>query len=99
MIKVMRSVQVRSSKSVEVRQWVQEMVAYVNKRRPDAHAQGFEQIMGDSGRIYWTVDFPTLAAMEEHDTSIGQDAEWKQIVAKSYELFVDGSVNDIMLVA
>jgi hypothetical protein len=47
--------------------------------------------------LYWVADFENLAALEKWQKKVGADAGYRELVKKSFEIVLDGTVEDAVL--
>ena len=61
---VIRTAQAGHGKLGAATKWAKEMADYLNSHYPQVRAQAYEQLFGDHGAIYWTMEYSNL---EEHE--------------------------------
>lgn len=94
MVRWIRSAQIARGKNVDAMQWSREATAYVNKKFPEAGIRAYQGLFGPVGRLVWMSDSENLADLEKISTAIGSDEGYLAFVAKSSDLFVEGSMQD-----
>ena len=98
MIRLMRSIQVNRGRRDEAIRWAREVADYLNRTRPaERPVEVFVEVFGAVGTIYWVSDFDDLAAVEQAQAESQQDEQWQALIRRSVDLFVDGSMRDLVL--
>ena len=94
MIRWQRSIRTARGRNNEAIQWAKEVTDYVNSIQPKHKAQAFSLRFGDLGTLVWQADFDDLAALDKFQQAIGADQGYWDLVTKSTELFIEGTVHD-----
>ena len=98
MVRFVRTIRVKGGRMMEAISWAKEMAAHVQKKYGVEKVQVYMQSFGDISSIHWTAEYADLAALEKTQLQILADPDYfKRIVAAMPDLFVDGSVNDLVL--
>jgi hypothetical protein len=97
MIKLVRSMQPRMGKGIEVVQHAKAIADYVNRKFPSMHLEVFTAESGHHGTIYWLGESESLATLEQEDAAIAADPGWAALWQEADGLYVDGSLYNLML--
>src|SRR5512139_2727855 len=95
MIRFQRSMQLKRGK--HGMRWAKELTDYINTAHGKPSFQFLRSRFGNVSTVYWTADFRDLAALEAWQQKIGADAGYRELVNKSSDIVVDGSINDVVL--
>lgn len=96
MVRWIRSGQVAHPKYFQAVQWAKEIAEFDNKKykvRVDVYLDTFGQV----GTIRWFIDFADLAAFEKFRSQQMADQEYSQIINRSTDLFIQGSIADTVM--
>lgn len=89
---------VKMGKFAECAQFSKELSDYISERYPDKPKPGsFVQIFGPANTLYFTTSYENLAQLEQHQQQLQQDEEYKNLIKKSADLFVEGSLTSLAL--
>ena len=99
MIRFQRSIRSASNNAAGAIEWAREVTTFLNGIYAKNNVQLFAHRFGDVSTIVWEVDFDTLASLDDYQHTLNADEEYWAVVAKSVDLFVEGSVYDIVLEA
>jgi hypothetical protein len=80
--------------------WAKELTDYINTVHAVHGKPSFQFLrsrFGNVSTVYWAADFKDLASLEAWQQKIGADAGYRELVNKSSDVVVDGSINDIVL--
>lgn len=94
MIRWQRSIRTARGRNNEAIQWAKEVSDYVNKKQPNYKVQAFSLRFGELGTLVWQTDFDDLAALDKYQQVISADQGYWDLVKKSTELFIEGTVHD-----
>lgn len=78
-------------------QWAGELLDYMNATHGKPKLQLFASRFGNVSTLYWTADFDGLAALEAWQQKVGADAGYRELVKKSFDIVIDGTVEDSIL--
>ena len=97
MIRFQRTMQVRRGR--HAMRWAKELTDYVNTafRRPMLAL--FRSRFGNLSVVWWFGDFEDLDAFEAWQRKVGADRGYRELVKKSFDFVIDGSVVDTILEA
>jgi len=94
MIRWQRSIRTARGRNNEAIQWAKEVTDYVNSKQPGYKVQAFSLRFGELGTLVWQADADDLAALDKFQQAIGADQGYWDLVKKSTELFIEGSLHD-----
>lgn len=99
MIRWQRTARIKGGKFMEAAGWAKEMTSFAKANFGVDDVQVFVHAFGDSTQIVWSVDYDSLAQLEEVQSKMMGNQEYWGIVKKALgeELFVDGDTRDIVL--
>ena len=95
MIRFQRSMRVRGGK--HARRWAKELADYLETVHGEPPVRLFRSRYGNISTIHWVADFEDLAALEAWQRKVGADAAYRELINQSFDLVVDGSVEDTVL--
>jgi len=83
---------------MEAIQFATEIVEYVKKKYKGAPDTGvFIDSFGEAGTIRWCADYADFASWEKVQNQIVADPEWWQKIDAIGDLFISGSVHDVVM--
>jgi len=94
MIRFHRSIRSSRNNGANAIAWSKELTDYLNGKYAGTKVQVFAHRFGDVSTIVWEADFDTLANLDDYQHTLNGNEEYWAIVAKSADLFVEGSVYD-----
>jgi hypothetical protein len=97
MIRFQREARVARGKEQEAVAWAKQISDFLNQKFPEAQVQTFTSRFGSMGRVYWMADLPDLAALDAYQQQIAEDEEYWKLIAKSNDLFIEGSIEDTVV--
>ena len=97
MIRFQRSMQLKRGK--HGMHWAKELVEYINAKYPNTSLQLFKSRFGDVFAVYWIADFEDLVALDEWQEQIGADEGYRELIKKSLDIVVDGTVRDTLMIS
>ncbi len=95
MIRFQRTMKVRRGRHATL--WARELSDYMNIAHGEPKLQLFSSRFGNMSTLYWVADFKDLAALEKWQKKVGADAGYRELVKKSFEIVLDGTVEDAVL--
>jgi len=95
MIRFQRTMRVRRGRHATL--WALELSDYMNAAHGEPKLQLFSSRFGNVSTLMWVADFKSLAALEEWQKRVGADAGYRELVKKSFEIVIDGTVEDAVL--
>jgi len=100
MVRMVRKAQVDSSDVARVREWIKRYSAYLSDADPErVTVTSWMEIYGSYGKVYWMIDAPSLAVLDEYLERLPSEAGYRQILMDGSELFVSGQTSDMLLKA
>jgi hypothetical protein len=78
-------------------QWAKELADYMNVAHGKPKLQLFTSRFGNVSTLYWMADFVDLSALEAWQQKVGADAAYRELVRKSFDIVIDGTVEDTVL--
>lgn len=97
MIRFQRTIRPRNGKTREAIAWAKEIADYLNTRYEVGRVEVYTQRFGRVGAIYWVVDVADMPALETFASYLQQDSGYHNLLNKGNFLYVDGSVEDLVL--
>ncbi len=97
MIRFHRSIRSARNQAAGAIAWAKEVTDYLNDKYAGTKVQVFAHRFGDVSTIVWEADFDTLANLDDYQHTLNENEEYWGVVAKSADLFVEGSVDDTVL--
>lgn len=98
-VKFHRKALIARGKAQEAIAFAMEVTDYINKNYPEYPVEVYSEAYGNTGTIHWFGSSPDLGALQEVQTKIGADPEYQAILAKATDLFVEGSLQDKLLMS
>jgi hypothetical protein len=95
MIRLQRTMKVKRGKHAT--EWAQELTEYVNAVIGKPLVGLFRPRFGNPSILYWTVDFEDVAALEAWRKKVGSDTGYRELMNKSFDIIIDGTVEDTVL--
>jgi hypothetical protein len=95
MIRFQRSMQLKRGK--HGMRWAKELTDYINTAHGKPSFQLLKSRFGNVSTVYWIADFKDLASLETWQQKIGADAGYRELVKKSIDIVVNGSIEDTLL--
>ena len=95
MIRFQRTMRVRRGRHAT--RWAKELSDYMNTVHGQPRLQLFSSRFGNVSTIYWVADFEDLAALQAWQEKVGADAGYRELVKKSFDIVLDGTVEDAIL--
>jgi hypothetical protein len=95
MIRLQRTMKVKRGKHAT--EWAQGLTGYVNSVIGKPNVGLFRQRFGNPSILCWTVDFEDIADLESWRKKIGSDAGYRELMEKSFDIIIDGTVEDTVL--
>ncbi len=93
MIHYTRTIAIAPGKTIEAFAFAREITEFLQKKY-DRKMQLAVPVGGNPQRISWRDTYPGLAALEEFQARVMQDAEYLALLTRAGPLFVAGSAND-----
>ena len=97
MIRYMRSARSIHGKGGEAIQWANEVTDYINTQFAEVQLSVFTSRFGPMNNIYWYADAEDLTALDRWQKQIGADRGYRELRRKAVDLFVQDSVQDMVL--
>jgi hypothetical protein len=97
MIRYMRSARSIYGKGGESIMWANEVAEYINSQYKEVKLSVFTARFGSTNKIYWYADAEDLAVLDRWQREIGSDRGYRDLRRKAIDLFVQDSVQDIVL--
>lgn len=95
MISFYRNAVIAPGKTPQALAFAKEIAAYVKKSTGQELHVGVP-IGGNPSRVGWSTSYESLAALEAQQTKMTADPKYWELVNKSADLFVAGSLHDEM---
>jgi hypothetical protein len=76
---------------------MKELSEYMQQKHSKYSAQVFFDSFGEGGMVRFFIDFEDLAALEKFMQEVNEDQGYWQMVEKSKDLFVEGSLYDVAM--
>ena len=93
MVRFQRSALARIGFFPEAAKFAQEIAGHVGRR----HGVEISTYADSAGTIYWISDYPDYAAFGKVRQDLTADKRYWQMIKKAQEIFVDGSVRDVVI--
>jgi hypothetical protein len=77
--------------------WAKELANYMDTVYGKPPLQLFSSRFGNVSTLCWFADFEDLAALEAWQRKVGADAGYRELVKKSFDIVIDGTVEDTIL--
>ena len=99
MTKFFRTLKVKPFRTKEALEYMQRLVDYMNSTFPNVSVQVFRNILGhEYATLYVTIDVEDYAAWEQFVSAASNDSKLLKMRKEAeLELFIEGSVADIMM--
>jgi len=97
MIRFQRSAKAKGGKFPQAILFAKEITEYLNTNYSAASIQVFAEQFGNTGTIYWCVDYEDLATIDGVNAQLMGDQEYWALVSKSPEFFIEGSIKDTLM--
>jgi len=97
MIRYMRSARSTRGRGGEAIRWANEVTEYINTQYTEVKLSVFTGRFGSMNDIYWFADVEDLAALDRWQKQIGADQGYRDLRHKAVDLFVQDSVQDMVL--
>ena len=97
MIRYMRSARSMHGRGGEAIRWANEVTGYINTQFTEVKLSIFTGRFGSMNNIYWFADAEDLAALDRWQKQIGADRGYRDLRRKAVDLFVQDSVQDMVL--
>jgi hypothetical protein len=95
MIRYQRSMQLKRGKHGT--RWARELTDYINTVHAKPSFQLLRSRFGNVSTVYWIADFKDLASLEAWQHKVGADPGYRELVKKSIDIVIDGSIDDVIL--
>jgi hypothetical protein len=95
MIRFERTMRVRVGKHAT--NWAKEIANYLDTVHGNPQIRLFRSRFGNISTLHWIADFDDLAALEAWQRKVGADAGYRELIKKSFDIVIDGSVEDTVL--
>ncbi len=95
MIRFERSVQLKRGK--HAMRWAKELTDYVNSAHGDPLLEFFRSRFGNVSTVYWIADLKDLNALQAWQQKVGTDPGYRELVNRSFDFIIDGSIEDRVL--
>lgn len=95
MIRFQRTMRVRRGRGAA--RWAKELLDYMNTTYKRPAIQLFKSRFGNISTLYWVADFNDLAALQVWQARVEADAGYRELVKKSFDIVIDGTVEDTIL--
>ncbi len=97
MIRYVRSARSIYGRGGEAINWANEVAGYINTQYTEVKVSVFTVRFGSMNNIYWYVDVEDLAALDRWQKQIGADRGYRDLRRKAVDLFMQDSVQDMVL--
>jgi len=77
--------------------WANEVTDYISAQYKEVKLSVFTARFGSMNSIYWFADATDLAALDRWQKQIGTDRGYRDLRRKAVDLFVQDSVQDMVL--
>ena len=95
MIRFQRSMQLRRGR--HSMRWAKELTDYMNITHGKPSLQLLKSRFCNVSTVYWVADFKDLAALEAWQHKVGADKGYRELVDKSLDIVIDGTIDDRIL--
>lgn len=79
--------------------WAREITDYINAQFPETTLQVFVARYSSLNTICWMADFPDMASLDEWQSRVAADSGYRELRQKSFEMLIEGSLYDSVLIA
>ena len=97
MIRWMRSAQVARGCQARAMQYAKEMAEFAQKYDGVGACTASVDAFGQSMTVRWMIDYEDLATLEKAMNQLFADQEYWASIEKNKELFLEGSVQDVVM--
>ncbi len=97
MIRWMRSAQVSRGSQMRAMQYAKEMAEFATKYDGVSACTACVDAFGQNMTVRWMIDYDDLATLEKAMNQLMVDQTYWQSIEKNKELFVEGSVEDVVM--
>jgi hypothetical protein len=77
--------------------WAKELFDYLTTTHGKPTIHLFRSRFGNVSTLHWTVDFKDMDALLTWQKKIGTDAGYRDLVKKSLDIIIEGTVEDTVL--
>jgi hypothetical protein len=77
--------------------WAKELTDYMNTTHGKPALQLLKSRFGDVSTVHWVADFKDLAALEDWQRKVGADSGYRELVDRSLDIVLDGTIEDRIL--
>jgi hypothetical protein len=77
--------------------FAKEIADYVNSNYEETTVQVFSEQFGAYGKVHWFSDHENMGAVEQFGTKTMSDEGYLALLAKSVDLFIEGSIRDLVM--
>ncbi len=95
MIAFVRTASIAPGKTGSAMAFAHDVAAYIKKAH-DVQLEVLRPIGGNPSRVAWSSRYKDLAAMEAFNTKLFADKAYWELVGKSSDCFIAGSINDVI---
>ena len=95
MIRFQRSMQLKRGR--HAMRWARELTDYLNTAHGEPLLGFFRSRFGNVSTVYWVADFKDLDALQAWQQKIGGDAGYRELIYRSVDAVIDGSIEDQVL--
>jgi len=79
--------------------WAKGVADFINTKSPDVKLEVFTERFGAVSTIYWIADFEDLASLDRWQLKLMPDADYWKKVADAYDVLVEGSIVDTVMMS
>ena len=97
MIRYMRSARSIHGRGGEAIKWATEVTNYINTQYAEVKLSVFTSRFGPMNNIYWYADVEDLTALDRWQKQIAVDRGYRELRRKAVDLFVQDSIQDMVL--
>ena len=97
MIRYMRFARSIHGRGGEAITWSKEVTDYINTQFPEVQLSIFTSRFGSMNNIYWYADVEDLTTLDRWQKQIAADRGYRELRRKAVDLFVQDSVQDVVL--
>ena len=77
--------------------WAKEVADYINTQYTGVNLSVYTARFGSMNNIYWHADMKDLESLDQWQKQIGTDRGYRELRRKAVDLFVQDSIQDIVL--
>ncbi len=92
-----RQARAKSGRMQEAIAFAKEVSEYLNTNYKEVSIQAYVEAFGAGNTIHWYADYKDLATVETVNNRLNQDQKYGDLLTKSVDIFVDGSINDMIV--